>query len=102
MPKYIVLNLMAPGFGQLAMKKYFRGGIQFLAVIAGIIWLVVVFGTEMVALYDHAANGGDIAMRWNLFIAPSAFIVLVWVLSFVDLIFFCAPPEPKPPPLPDS
>lgn len=100
MTKYIVLNLMAPGFGHFAMKKYLRGAIHLIATTAGIIWLVVVFGDEVKMLWAHASNGGDIAIHWKPFIAPSVFIVLVWFFSFVDLIFFCKPPEVKPPPLP--
>ena len=100
MMKYIVLNLMAPGFGQFAMKKYIRGIIQILAVTALIIWMVVIFGNEMKQLWANAENGGEIVMHWKLFIAPIVSIVLIWILSFIDLLFFCTPPEPKPPPLP--
>ena len=102
MAKYIVLNLMAPGFGQFAMKKYIRGIIQIAAVTASIIWIVVVFGNEIKTLWDHAANGGEMAMHLKPFIAPIVSFILIWVLSFVDLLFFCTPPEPKPPPLPEG
>jgi L-cystine uptake protein TcyP (sodium:dicarboxylate symporter family) len=102
MTKYIILNLMAPGIGQLALKKIVRGTLQFSASVFAVLWLVVVFGNEVRTIWDHAVNGGDITMHWRRFLYPTLLLTLTWILSFIDLLLFCSPPEREPPPLPSE
>ena len=103
MIKYIILNLMAPGIGQMALKKYIRGVMQFAAAIFAMIWLVVVFGDEVKRCWNNAVNGGDMMMHWRPFLYPMLLLTVTWILSFADLLLFCKPPKRKaPPPLPPT
>ncbi|MCK5844327.1 MAG: hypothetical protein KAG97_06440 [Victivallales bacterium] len=104
MTKYIVLNLMAPGIGQLALRKFIRGTLQFAVAIFAMLWLVVVFGNEIRTIWSNAVDdGGDITMHWCHFIAPLVLLTGIWIFSFIDLLLFCKPPKPpEPPSLPSS
>lgn len=103
MTKYIILNLMAPGIGQMALKKYIRGVLQFVAAIFAILWLVVVFANEITRCWRNAVNGGDMVLHFWPFVYPILLLTVTWILSFVDLLLFCKPPKRKaPPPLPPN
>ncbi|NOY74728.1 MAG: hypothetical protein GXP32_02925 [Kiritimatiellaeota bacterium] len=98
--KNIALNLMAPGFAQYSLGQYIRGTIYFASAIAGVLWVVVVFGNEVKTIWNNALNGGDMTMSWHPFITPLLLTLGAWMVSFLDLFIFNAATNKKPPPLP--
>ena len=93
--KYIVANLIAPGVGQLLMKKWFRGSIQLLGSITCVIWMLVAFVDIMVDNIYRAMDGTKIhTSLYDLFI-PMVVLIIWWIYSYIDLIFFCTELHPK-------
>lgn len=93
--RYLGANLIAPGIGQLTMKKWFRGSIQLLGAVVCVIWMIVAFVDIMIDNYYRVMNGTQIhTSLYNLF-TPMGVLIIWWIYSYIDLIFFCSLPPPK-------
>jgi hypothetical protein len=91
--KYAVLNLIAPGIGQIAMKKYFRGAFQILFTVGCFIWMLHSFVLIVVGNLHNARDGKPINYDLSGIFIPMGLIFVLWVFSYFDLFFLCSPPE---------
>jgi hypothetical protein len=93
--RYAGLNFIAPGIGQLAMKKWIRGSLQLLASIACIVWMVVALVNIMVGNIYLILDGKEVDSHILDVFIPMGVLALIWIYSYIDLIFFCSLPAPK-------
>ena len=93
--KYIAYNLLTPGLGHMAMKKWLRGGIFVLGTISCIIWLLLGIKNNIIPLYSADMDTPDSLFESeNVIIAlftPIAVLIFLWILSFIDICLFCEP-----------
>lgn len=100
--KGLLANVIAPGFGQFARKRYLRG-MLFLsasaAIFASAVWTVagpMINNINM--LLDNRDQ--DIAtIDINAFTIRAVIILFVWALSYADLLFVGRQLQPPPPPV---
>ena len=93
--KYIGANLIAPGIGQLLMKKWIRGSLQLFGAIACVIWMLVAFVDIIIDNYYRIIKGTSLHTNlYDLFV-PIIILIIWWIYSYIDLIFFCMPPLQK-------
>ena len=93
--KYIGANIIAPGIGQLTMKKWFRGSVQLLGAILCVVWMLVAFVEIIIDNYYRIMNGTEMHTGLSAVFTPIGVLILWWIYSYIDLIFFCSPPPPK-------
>lgn len=93
--KYAAANLIAPGVGQLAMKKWIRGFLFLIASIAACVWMLLAFITTVVKNYQNAVNGNELHIDYIGILLPMIFLVLLWIYTYIDLFLFCTFPEKK-------
>ncbi len=87
--KALFANIIAPGVGHFALKKWARGVIYIVLTCFGLIWLVWAFAACIIGAYIRTAEGGDPGFNlWQL-IAPFIGVAGLWIISYFDLIFFC-------------
>ena len=86
---YFALNLMAPGIAQLVMKKWIRGSIQLIGALACCVWMLVAFVHLIIGNMDKVMNGQDMDLDMSPIITSSLLLILIWIYSYIDLIFFC-------------
>jgi len=91
--RYVGLNFIAPGIGQLAMKKWIRGSLQLLSSLACIVWMLVAFVQVMVGNIYMVLEGKEIKSSILDIFIPMGVLGIIWVYSYIDLIFFCSTPS---------
>jgi len=96
--KYIAVNVIAPGIGLLAMKKWCRGLIYFLGSATCLVCILIAFTKNVIGLYyidmDTDSSMLDpVRLLISIFL-PLGLLILLWFSSYVDLCFFCKL-EPK-------
>jgi len=91
--KYAVLNLIAPGIGQIAMKKYFRGAFQMLFTVGCFIWMLHSFVLIVVGNLHNAMDGKPIIYNLSGIFIPMGLIFVLWFFSYLDLFFLCSLPK---------
>jgi hypothetical protein len=85
--KYAGLNLVAPGIGHFAMKRWGRGLIYFLSTLACFIWMLVSFFQLLIGNIYTAANGGNPKVDMLSVFLPMGLIVAIWIVSYIDIMF---------------
>jgi len=95
--KYLAANLIAPGIGHFAMKRWIQGLIYFLGAIGCLVWLVIAFVKKIIVLYNSTMETPDSSFDGlSVLIAlllPIGSLIAIWLISFIDLCFFSAIPE---------
>lgn len=87
--KALFANLIAPGFGHLALKKWGRGVLYIVLAGITIAWLVIAFIVCIIGAYFRTMNGGNPDFNfWHLAV-PFFAISAVWIFSYIDLLFLC-------------
>ncbi len=98
------LNLLAPGVGQFALRRWLRGLLFLGASLTCFVWaLVGIFKIMIGNLYNALDGKPVVADLYGVFI-PIGLTVLIWIVSYVDLFLFSVP-EPtasKSPPIKDT
>ena len=94
--KGAALNLVAPGIGQFALKRWLRGLLFLGASLACFVWTLVGFFKIMVGNLYNAVEGRPVEVNLHGVFGPMGLIILVWIISYVDLFLFKVP-EPPPP-----
>ena len=88
--RYAGLNLIAPGIGQLAMKKWIRGSLQLLGAVVCIVWMIAALVNVMIGNIYLVLDGKEPdAHILDVFI-PMGVLALIWIYSYIDLFFFCS------------
>jgi hypothetical protein len=93
--KYLVANLVAPGIGHFAMKKWIRGVIYFFGAAACIIWLIIALAIKIKSLYYSNMDTPDSAFSGQgmlIALLPAGALFLLWFFSYIDLCLFCKIP----------
>ena len=90
--KYATLNLIAPGIGQMAMKKWIRGIIQLLAALVCCGWMLVGFVKIVVGNIYRVMDGKNPETSLMDVFIPIGAVILIWGISYIDLFLFCSPP----------
>lgn len=93
---YAGLNLIVPGLGQLAVKRYVRGAIFAMLTIAAIIWCA----WEVVMPFMDFYNGDPLSSKMpqmnvvNL-LTPALLFLVVFMWSMIDMMFGLKKDEEK-------
>ena len=98
--RYVAANIIAPGVGHFAMKKWLRGLVYLLGTVICLVWLIVSFVQNVIGMYYKAMDSNDIAFDNPVtflisLLAPIAALCLVWAFSYIDIFFFCKPVAQK-------
>jgi len=88
--RYAGLNLIAPGIAQLAMKRWVRGLLQLFSALACVVWILVAFVNVMIGNIYMVLDGKEIDSHILDVFIPMGVLVLIWIYSYIDLIFFCS------------
>lgn len=94
---YIGLNLLAPGIGQLGLKWFFRGSLEFLGAVAAIIWAAREVIKPMFTLLTSDGGGsGDVpAINLQALMTALGIALLIWIWSMVEIAIFYHPQSGK-------
>jgi len=94
---YLGLNLIVPGLGQVALGYYLKGIIMFIATIASFIyfcWLIIHPYLEILKKLSNDESVEFIRMfNVRLMILSFLALALIWLWSFIDIIYSCTVPE---------
>lgn len=92
---YIAANIMAPGMGHFAMKRWKRGLFYFLGTALCLVWLIIAFKQNVIPLYYGNVETNDSVYDFKRFLLemllPIVAIFLIWLCSYIDLFFFSKP-----------
>jgi hypothetical protein len=92
---YVGLNLLAPGFGQFALKWYFRGLLELLGSIFGFFWAAWEIFMPMVRFITGDITRDNLPVfNWAALGSAIALVILIWLWSIVEILLFC--PKNKP------
>ena len=83
--KFAMLNLMAPGVGQLAMGRWVRGTAYLILALACTAWVVFSFFRLLIGNIHTAAEGGTPTVDIFSIFFPMGLLMAVWIVSCVDL-----------------
>ena len=91
--KYFAANIIAPGLGHFAMKKWGRGLIYFLGSSVCVAWLIIAFVKNIIGLYYMTMDTDDsvfdpVRLLISIF-TPIGVLIILWGFSYVDICFFC-------------
>ena len=84
---YVGLNLMLPGAGQFALKRYLRGLLQILGAVGAILWLAAIVIMPIINFY-----GGDPAtqefpkIQYVNMLYPILLFIMVTLWSMIDVL----------------
>ena len=85
---YIGLNLVAPGMGQLAAKRYIRGSIQAILAVGAILWLILEVMMPLINFYKGDPLESKVPeMSFTNLMPPIILFLIVLVWSIVDMLF---------------
>lgn len=92
--KYLAMNLLAPGIGQLALHWWLRGTLQLVSSVICFVlaaWCIVgpLLSNVSRIMKDNDAKleNPDLVTFFYYFLA----LVAIWIWSFLDIIIFCRP-----------
>lgn len=87
--KYAIMNIVVPGAGQLAMKRFARGAIMLLSALflmALLMWEVL--KPTLIAVYNFLNDTErPLSFNWTSFAVLFLLLAAVWIASFADIIF---------------
>ena len=86
--KAILANLIAPGIGQLAQRRWLSGSLYLLASLLGLAWLIYVFVKIMIQTWQNAMDGAPLEYSMTEFFIPIIAIILIWIISYIDIFIF--------------
>lgn len=89
--KYLLANLMAPGIGLFAMKRWIRGIIYFFSAASCFLWMVISFSGVMIGNLYNAMEDKELDSNSLGIFLPMFLFVSIWMISYIDLLFFCKP-----------
>ena len=84
---YVGLNLMLPGSGQFALKRYLRGLLQVIGAAGAILWLVAVVIMPIINFYTGDPATQELPkIQYLSMIYPILLFIGVTVWSMVDVL----------------
>lgn len=95
--KYLGLNFIAPGVGQLALKWWIRGLIQLGGALATVIWCAWIMIDNFIHCFHAAMAGREICpfttFDYATFGLAILLLVVIWLWSLVDIMLFYRQPD---------
>ena len=86
--KAVLANLIAPGAGQLAQRRWISGSLYLLASILGVGWLMYVFVKIMIQTWHNAMDGAPLKYSMTEIFIPIIAIIVLWIISYIDIFIF--------------
>lgn len=84
---YIGMNLMLPGAGQFALKRYFRGLLQVFGAMGAILWLVAIVIMPIVDFYKGDPTTQEIPkIQYVNMIYPILLFIGITAWSMFDVL----------------
>lgn len=87
--KALVANIFYPGAGYFLLKKWFRGVVMLFFSVSSLVALLLLFVKMIIGAYYEAPSDKEFSFNIVYFFLPLLIFLLLWIISFIDLIFIC-------------
>jgi len=87
--KALIANLFYPGAGYFLLKKWYRGVAMLFVSVSSLVGLLLLFVQMIIGAYYEVQTDKEFSFNIVYLFLPLFIFLLLWIISFIDLILIC-------------